>query len=62
MQLKKDFFVVGSKAKDKNDYIVYDKAKGVLSYDADGSGKVKQVEFTGLSRNLKLTEKDFFVI
>ena len=38
MLLEKDFFVVGAKAKDKNDYVIYDKAKGILYYDADGSG------------------------
>ncbi len=61
-KLKKDFFVVGTKAKDKNDYLIYNKKTGVLAYDADGSGKGKAVEFAQLAQNLKLTEKDFFVI
>ncbi|MBB3018615.1 Ca2+-binding RTX toxin-like protein [Microvirga lupini] len=62
-QLKKDFFTIGSKAKDKNDYIIYDNKKGVLFYDADGSGtKYKQVEIATLSKKLKMTHKDFFVI
>jgi Ca2+-binding RTX toxin-like protein len=61
-QLNKSFFTVGSKAKDKNDYLVYDKAKGVLSYDADGSGKGKAVEIAQLSKKLAMTYKDFFVI
>ncbi|WP_201834881.1 calcium-binding protein [Microvirga zambiensis] len=61
-QLLKDFFVVGPKAKDKDDYIVYDKAKGVLYYDADGSGKGKAVEIAALSKKLAMTYKDFFVI
>jgi VCBS repeat-containing protein len=61
-QLKKDFFAVGSRAKDKNDYIVYDKAKGVLYYDADGSGKAKAVEIATLSKKLAMTYKDLFVI
>jgi hypothetical protein len=61
-QLKKDFFTIGSKAKDKNDYLVYDKAKGVLFYDADGSGKGKAVEIASLSKKLPMTYKDFFVI
>ncbi|MBB3018991.1 Ca2+-binding RTX toxin-like protein [Microvirga lupini] len=60
--LKKDFFTIGSKAKDKNDYVIYDKAKGVLLYDADGSGKGKAVEFATLSKGLAMTYKDFFVI
>ncbi|WP_201863600.1 calcium-binding protein [Microvirga soli] len=62
-QLKKDFFVKGSKAKDKNDYVIYDSKKGVLSYDADGSGtKYAAVEIATLSKKLGLTYKDFFVI
>nr|WP_281432986.1 calcium-binding protein [Microvirga terrestris] len=61
-QLSKAFFTIGSKAKDKNDYLVYDKAKGVLYYDADGSGKGKAVEIAALSKKLSLTHKDFFVI
>jgi Ca2+-binding RTX toxin-like protein len=60
--LKKDFFVVGSKAKDKNDYVVYDKAKGVLFYDSDGSGRGKAIEIATLSKKLAMTHKDFFVI
>jgi Ca2+-binding RTX toxin-like protein len=60
--LNKDFFVKGSKAKDKNDYVVYDNKKGVLYYDADGSGKGKAVEIATISKNLDLTNKDFFVI
>jgi len=60
--LSKGFFVKGAKAKDKNDYVIYDSKKGVLIYDADGSGKGKAVEFAILSKNLNITEKDFFVI
>ncbi|KFG68063.1 calcium-binding protein [Microvirga sp. BSC39] len=60
--LKSSYFVTGSKAKDKNDFIIYDKAKGKLFYDADGSGKGKQVEIATLSKDLQMTYKDFFVI
>jgi Ca2+-binding RTX toxin-like protein len=59
--LSKSFFTIGSNAKDKNDYVVYDNKKGVLSYDADGSGKGKAVEVAQLSKNLKMTHKDFFI-
>ncbi|MEE1656946.1 hypothetical protein VB618_12120 [Microvirga sp. CF3062] len=52
---------VGSKAKDKNDYVVNDNKKGVLYYGADGSGTRKVVEFSTLSNNLAMTHKDFFV-
>jgi Ca2+-binding RTX toxin-like protein len=61
-QLKKNFFTIGDKAKDKNDYIIYNDKNGKLYYDADGSGKGKQVEIATLSKDLKMTHKDFFVI
>jgi Ca2+-binding RTX toxin-like protein len=61
-KMKKSFFTIGDKAKDKNDYVVYDNKKGKLFYDADGSGKGKQVEIATLSKNLKMNEKDFFIV
>jgi Ca2+-binding RTX toxin-like protein len=60
-KLKKAFFKMG-KAKDKNDYLVYNKKTGMLSYDADGSGTAKAVEIAKLARNLKLTQDDFFIV
>jgi Ca2+-binding RTX toxin-like protein len=60
--LSKSSFVVGAKAKDKNDYIVYDKAKGVLYYDADGSGSGAAVKFAQLKKGLVIDHKDFFII
>jgi Ca2+-binding RTX toxin-like protein len=61
-QLKSSYFTIGDKAKDKNDYIIYNDKKGVLYYDADGSGRGKAVEIASLSKNLAMTHKDFFVI
>ena len=61
-QLKKSFFVVGDKAKDKNDYLIYSKKSGKLLYDVDGSGAKAAVEIATLSKKLSLTYKDFFVI
>ncbi|NBJ11494.1 hypothetical protein [Microvirga arsenatis] len=60
--LKSSLFATGSKAKDKDDHLIYDKAKGVLLYDADGSGKGKAVEIATLSKGLALKASDFFVI
>ncbi len=60
--LNEDFFQIGSKADDPNDYILYNKRTGVLSYDRDGSGGAKAIEFAILKKNLKLTYKDFFVM
>jgi len=60
-QLNKEFFVTG-KALEKDDYVVYNKKTGILSYDADGSGSKAAVEFAQLKKGLSLTYKDFFVI
>jgi Ca2+-binding RTX toxin-like protein len=60
--LNKSFFAVSSKAKDKNDYIVYDKATGALSYDADGSGKGAAVKFAQVTKGTVLGYNDFLII
>jgi serralysin len=60
--LASSFFTVGSAAADGNDFIVYDKAAGVLSYDADGAGAGAAVAFAQLKSGLALTYKDFLVI
>jgi Ca2+-binding RTX toxin-like protein len=62
VQVKKGFFVVGPKAKDRNDHMIYDRSKGVLLYDADGSGEGKAVEIASLPKKLSMTYKDLFVI
>ena len=61
-KLNKKFFTIGDKAKDANDYLVYDKAKGILFYDVDGSGSKAAVAIATLKKGLKLTYADFFVI
>jgi Ca2+-binding RTX toxin-like protein len=61
-KLNKSFFVTGAKAKDTNDYLVYDKATGALSYDADGSGAGAAVKFAQLKKGASLAYDDFFVI
>lgn len=61
-KLKAAFFKIGDKATDKNDYIVYNKKTGVLSYDADGSGKGRAVDFAVIKKNLPLTHNDFAII
>lgn len=60
--LNKAFFAIGPRAKDTNDYIIYDNQKGVLYYDADGSGSKAAIQFASLKKGLALTYKDFFVI
>jgi Ca2+-binding RTX toxin-like protein len=61
-KLKAGLLAIGDQAKDKNDYLVYDSKKGVLSYDEDGSGGKAAVAFATLGKNLKMTVKDFFII
>jgi hypothetical protein len=53
---------VGATAKDKDDCIVYDKAKGALSYDAGGSAKGAAVKFAHLAKNIALTSDHFYTI
>ncbi|QFU15747.1 glycoside hydrolase family 113 [Microvirga thermotolerans] len=62
LALKSAFFRVADKAKDANDFLVYDRKKGVLFYDPDGAGEKAMVAIATLSKNLKMTAKDFFVI
>jgi serralysin len=61
-KLKAAFFKIGDKATDKNDYIIYNKKTGVLSYDADASGRGQAVEFAVIKKNLALKFDDFAVI
>lgn len=61
-QLDAEFFTSSGKARERDDYLIYNKKTGVLSYDADGSGRGAAVEFAQLSKNLKLTYQDFFVM
>ncbi|MCB8819731.1 cadherin domain-containing protein [Microvirga rosea] len=61
-KLNKGFFTIGTQAKDKNDFLIYDDKKGVLFYDADGSGAGKAIEIATLSKKLKMTADDFKII
>jgi hypothetical protein len=64
LKMASKFFTVGDKAKDADDYFVYDSKKRVLYYDADGSGSKAAIEmatFTNnkLLKNFKATELFF---
>jgi serralysin len=62
-KLKPDMFVKASRAQDKEDRIIYDAKKGVLYYDADGTGsKYKPVEVATLKKGLAMTYNEFFVV
>jgi serralysin len=60
--LKKAFFTIGDHAKDANDFVIFDARKGLLFYDADGSDAGEAVRFATLTKGLKLTAADFFVV
>ncbi|WP_457093668.1 polysaccharide lyase family 7 protein [Microvirga sp. P5_D2] len=61
-KLSSSFFKVAEKAGDANDYIVYNKTTGALSYDADGSGLGAAKIFAVIENKAALTAADFFVI
>lgn len=47
---------------DSNDYLIYNRKNGVLSYDADGNKAGKAIEIAIFTNKPKLTISDFFVI
>jgi hypothetical protein len=61
-KLDADFFNAGNRPKDSDDYINYNKKTGILSYDPDGSGAARPVEFAKFKAGLALTHNEFFVI
>jgi Ca2+-binding RTX toxin-like protein len=61
-KVKSKMFWKGKAAHDRSDRILYDKKKGSLFYDPDGTGSADAVLVAKLSKKLSLTAKDFFVI
>jgi Ca2+-binding RTX toxin-like protein len=57
-----NFFHLGTAAADADDFIVYNKAKGALFYDADGNGAGAAVPFATLVNHAALAASDFVVI
>ena len=60
--LAKGAFWIGAVAHDADDRIIYNKATGALSYDADGKGGAAAVQFATLSKGLVPTFADFVVV
>ena len=52
----------GAKPNDANDFLIYDKTTGNLSYDADGSGSGAAIVFAHLQPGLDLVPANFYVI
>lgn len=61
-RLSSSKFVLGSKALDANDHLIYDRTKGYLYYDADGSGAGAQVLIAQFANKAVLTYAEFTVI
>ena len=55
------FFRAGAVALDTNDYIVYNQANGVLSYDFNGSLAGGAIQIAVLTNHVALSAADFFV-
>jgi hypothetical protein len=60
--LKPSQFVLGTKAKDSNDFIIYDRNTGTLSYDPDGSGSKAAIEIAKFLNKTALAYNDFVII
>jgi len=61
-KLDASFFNGGNRPKDGDDYINYNKKTGILSYDSDGSGSRKAVEFAQFKKGLALSHNEFFIV
>ena len=55
-------FVIGTAARDSNDFLLYDPATGNLSYDSDGRGAAAAQLVAHLQADLALASHDFTVI
>lgn len=55
-------FVMGTKALDSNDRLIYDQTTGKLFYDADGSGRGAAVQIATLSNLATLHHDDFLFL
>ncbi|MCB8820002.1 calcium-binding protein [Microvirga rosea] len=60
--LAKGAFFTGTKAHDADDRVIHNKNTGALLYDADGNGAKEAIQFATVAKNLKITEKDFYVL
>ncbi|PVE26327.1 hypothetical protein DC522_00780 [Microvirga sp. KLBC 81] len=61
-RLSSSKFVLGTKALDANDHLIYDKGTGNLHYDPDGSGAAAQVLIGQFTNKAALVYSEFTVI
>jgi serralysin len=60
--LNADAFHIGTAAADAEDRLLYNKATGALSFDANGTGIGGAIKFAQLAPSLALTNADFVVV
>jgi serralysin len=60
--LKADAFHHGTKARDREDRIIYDGTTGSLYYDPDGTGPAAKFKLATVANKAALTLSDFFVV
>ncbi|MFC1455751.1 polysaccharide lyase family 7 protein [Microvirga arabica] len=60
--LSPESFIIGSKALDAQNRIIYNNKTGGLFYDPDGSGPAGSIQFAKVDKHLKMTAADFLVI
>jgi Ca2+-binding RTX toxin-like protein len=60
--LSNSAFYAGSAAHDATDRVIYNKKTGALFYDQDGNGAKAAIQFATVSKNLKMTAHDFYVL
>ena len=60
--LAKNEFVLGGKAKDGNDHILFNEKKGTIAYDDDGKGGTKAVVFATVEKGVSLAHTDFDMV
>jgi serralysin len=60
--LSSDEFVLGTKALDDDDHIIYDRGSGKLYYDDDGEGGHKQHLLAMLDNHAKVSADDIFIL
>lgn len=60
--LDRQQFHRGAEAADRSDRFIYNPRTGSLSFDPDGTGPRKSIEFVQLSRNLALTPASIYII
>jgi cysteinyl-tRNA synthetase len=60
--LAESAYFEGTRAQDATDRIIYNPATGVVYYDPDGAGGLKQVEVFSVVPGTDLSHNDFFVI